>query len=532
MKHGLASPPFFTALSSRRHALADIRVNQLPLATGPTAPMQSDVVPIDGATTRKTTIQSLVEIGRPVASQAEALAGIDSVKVMTALTVQQKIDSLLLGSASQAAITAFATAAQGVKADALPSYASGGKGQTVVVKPDGSGFELSGTQTGKFFAEDGARIVRLADRVFMGGAVAHNGTDVDNQPDWLTQKLISYGRTFGFGQVSQVYLLAGETTGGEDRDLNANALVSAAKTSSLNLPGPYDGNAIGVLGVGINDSTDASAGAWGLYGEGFKENGSIGPAYAEELDSINFGPPVAIDPFTQSDEQTVGQQMAAGAEFTGANSSSAAYNVRNNGANFLRGMVWGNDAIAGTNGTDGGRGPVFQFATGHSFQYFYGAGQVSWEVWAGTGLNGDFIFNTAGGGALAVGRIKETVGMPWISWGSAAARSDTGSFASSSTSFDYKVTNGDIVHVQIRVIITTDGTASPNYVEVDSPFNSSTNFGQVSMVGKQVNPPAKGCTVQMAANSNKLQIRLSDTGGYPGGSGQTLLIGGWFRKAP
>lgn len=73
--------------------MADIRINQLPEASGGTAPVASDNVAIDGDTTRRTTIQKLVDAGAPVASQAEAEAGTNNVKRMTPLTVKQSIAS-------------------------------------------------------------------------------------------------------------------------------------------------------------------------------------------------------------------------------------------------------------------------------------------------------------------------------------------------------------------------------------------------------------------------------------------------------
>lgn len=88
--------------------MADIRVNQLPLATGPTAPMQSDFVPIDGTNTRKATLLSLADVINPPASQAEAEAGTDAVKRMTALTTKQSI-------ASEVGVS-LASAAQGLLA--------------------------------------------------------------------------------------------------------------------------------------------------------------------------------------------------------------------------------------------------------------------------------------------------------------------------------------------------------------------------------------------------------------------------------
>jgi uncharacterized protein YaiE (UPF0345 family) len=70
--------------------MADVRINALPEETSPTA---SENVAIDLSSTRRVTIQRLVDAGAPVASQAEAEAGTNAVKRMTPLTTKQQIDS-------------------------------------------------------------------------------------------------------------------------------------------------------------------------------------------------------------------------------------------------------------------------------------------------------------------------------------------------------------------------------------------------------------------------------------------------------
>jgi hypothetical protein len=82
-----------------------IRINALPEEANPVA---SEKVAIDGATTRSTTIQKLVEAGVPTASQEEAEAGVNSTKRMTPLTTKQSI-------ASEVGVT-VASADQGAKA--------------------------------------------------------------------------------------------------------------------------------------------------------------------------------------------------------------------------------------------------------------------------------------------------------------------------------------------------------------------------------------------------------------------------------
>ncbi len=68
--------------------MADIRISSLP---NEPAPNGSDFVPIDLASTRKTTVTLLTEAGRPAASQAEAEAGTNPTKVMTPVTTKQAV---------------------------------------------------------------------------------------------------------------------------------------------------------------------------------------------------------------------------------------------------------------------------------------------------------------------------------------------------------------------------------------------------------------------------------------------------------
>lgn len=115
--------------------MADIRIRQLPNGSGPVA---TDFLAIDNGTTRRATIEDVVVIGRPTASQAEAEAGTDNVKAMTPLTTSQAVAfygltkagnlsgltntttaraNLGLGSAAVESSSAFATAVQGGLAD-------------------------------------------------------------------------------------------------------------------------------------------------------------------------------------------------------------------------------------------------------------------------------------------------------------------------------------------------------------------------------------------------------------------------------
>lgn len=71
--------------------MSQIRINSLPTASPAHA---TDVVAIDGATTRKATLTDAVNAGRPFASQAEAEAGTSATKAMSPLTTAQAIAAI------------------------------------------------------------------------------------------------------------------------------------------------------------------------------------------------------------------------------------------------------------------------------------------------------------------------------------------------------------------------------------------------------------------------------------------------------
>ena len=98
-----------------------IRPSDLPARATPVA---SEIVPVDnGSTVGGATIAALVAAGRPLASQAEAEAGVEATKAMTPLTTKQAINAL--------GDVRFATAVQGDLADSAIQTVTAGSGITV-----------------------------------------------------------------------------------------------------------------------------------------------------------------------------------------------------------------------------------------------------------------------------------------------------------------------------------------------------------------------------------------------------------------
>lgn len=146
--------------------MADIRINDLPSEASPTA---TEVLPIDGVSTRKSTIQSVVNAGAPVATQAKAEAGVDNNDRMTALTTKQSI-------ASEVGVT-------------IASQANGSLASTAV-QPSRQVIAGSGLTGGGDLSTD--RTINVG----AGTGIQVNADDISLSPSTISRLLPSGGTTF------------------------------------------------------------------------------------------------------------------------------------------------------------------------------------------------------------------------------------------------------------------------------------------------------------------------------------------------
>lgn len=246
--------------------MADIRIRALPDAS-PAVP--TDFVAIDNGTTRKVAISDLVDVGRPLASQAEAEAGTDPAKAMTPLTTKQAVTAygltkdgnlsgltnttaaqgnLGLGSAAVASASDFATAAQGLLANSAmqPSdYDPSAIGGNVFDRGRHVGFVATGVSSKTIpSAVQSFRTDGYADATDLGGAVY---SSVPSQPTdhnaWVQDAGGRYFinvepkldiRQFGVFGSDDPNALVDETTG------IANAIKAAiALKRELYIPGAH-----------------------------------------------------------------------------------------------------------------------------------------------------------------------------------------------------------------------------------------------------------------------------------------------------
>lgn len=276
----------------------------------------------------------------------------------------------------------------------------------------GAWIQSGSVETGQFFQTLGASVHYLADRVMIGNAVANKANPVAAQSDWLTTFLLARGRATGFLEFAQMGVLNNSNSN------SANAIVAGAQTSVL----AGVGNCIGAIVVGVNNNSVSSTNTYGLYAEAYRMAGAIGGAYGIEIDTINYQALAATNPFAQAGAQTVGIQLAGGASLSDAAqfAASVGLNFWNNNSTFDKGINFGFTAIAGTNGTDGNTGEAIAMATGHAITYYYGNNTKSWTLKANIGVNGNYVFSSAGTGSVVVPILAAVSGaFPSVDDGSA-----------------------------------------------------------------------------------------------------------------
>ncbi|MDR6419881.1 hypothetical protein J2801_002132 [Paraburkholderia phenoliruptrix] len=232
-------------------------------------------------------------------------------------------------------------------------------------------YGITTPSTGQFYANLGASISRINDRLFIGGATSNLGTNVASQSDWLTQYQLAKGRTYGYVQTSQLAALNGHAS----QDSLTTAVFGAQSTGRAG-----GSQVIAMTGMGVNNQTSGGAGnqAWAGYFEAFRDTGTPGNggAYGIEVDTMNYVGSAAItDPYSQSSDQTVGAQLASGGGFPGTlYPTTVGLNFQNNNTTFDKGIVFGSNSLTGADGTNG-TGIAIAMGKGHILQW-YGPGSV------------------------------------------------------------------------------------------------------------------------------------------------------------
>lgn len=214
-------------------------------------------------------------------------------------------------------------------------------GQTV------EGLLVDAPNSNKFITNlDGAAIARIGPRMFVGGAVVNDGDFPNLVKDWYTTYEVAQGRANGIIVSSQAAILTNDYFGA------AIGLTVAAQTLNF-VPGV--GGAVGLEAHVVNNNTTGAYDAWALYCEATRDSEGVSAIITAELDARNKGNYYAIGPNNQNAKQSVVIQVASGAALgpTGVADVSAGINFRDNPTKFGVGIVFGVNAIRGTDGSTG-----------------------------------------------------------------------------------------------------------------------------------------------------------------------------------
>lgn len=225
---------------------------------------------------------------------------------------------------------------------------------------------------------DGAIIHRMGDRVFVGGAVVNDGDYPNVTKDWYTTYEVAQGRGNGIIVSSQTAFLTNDYSGA------AVAGVFAARTSNL---GAGVGGAVGLEAHVVNNNTTTSHDAWSLYCEATRDEDGVAAAYAAEFDVRNKGNYYATTPSLQNAKQSVVVQIASGGALgsTGVADISAGINFRENPTKMGAGIVFGANAIRGTDGTTG-YGNAILSGLRQKFTWMNSSDQATGSIWGETTL--------------------------------------------------------------------------------------------------------------------------------------------------
>jgi hypothetical protein len=248
-------------------------------------------------------------------------------------------------------------------------------------------------QTGFFFASEGARINRMADRLFLGAAVLNDGSSFGGGvgADWFSA---GTGVSAGVGWVHYAASVALTVPSGR--------VGFAAASRASDVPADYGSTqtSIPFVGIAVMDRTGGGPPYWTGYAGYFEarmEGASFdtGTVIGIEIDAVNFGVTPAGQP-TPSRMQTLGGATALWLASGGDPSSheraigpaQLAIGIIPNTETFEVGIAFHAESIEGTDGTTG-FGPAIRMATRHMIDWWAPGGGPSY------GQSTTFITSTA-----------------------------------------------------------------------------------------------------------------------------------------
>jgi hypothetical protein len=233
--------------------------------------------------------------------------------------------------------------------------------------------------TGQFWANDGAVVTRLTDRLLVGAAVDNDAQKPNVVPDWLTQ-IVNWPVFNATSAITSRHGKIALTTASQTSDLDPLAADSVETT-------------IGVASFAIsnNPGTYPSGfyASYAFYGEAWVLPGTVSNSFGAELEALNLsgidnGTPTPYRELLTGSVQAL-RLGSGGGQGRSPNTALSAIAIVPNLSTFNVGIVFEKGSITGTDGFTG-FGTAIAMAKGHL---------VAWYADGGDGIGEGTFFLTS-----------------------------------------------------------------------------------------------------------------------------------------
>lgn len=223
--------------------------------------------------------------------------------------------------------------------------------------------DFTSPPTGFFWSDDGAVVMRVNDRLLVGGAAANDAAKPNIETDWLTD-LVNWPVFNATAAITSSFGTIALTTGSQTLDLDPVAAgttqttIGVAAFAMANNPGTFPADYFA---------------AYGFYGEARVYPGTVSDAFAAELEAINLSGLANASP-TPYRELVVGSAQAlrlgaGGGQGLSVEPALSALAIVPNGTTFNAGIVFEKGALTGADG-DTGFGDAILMAKGHMAAWY------------------------------------------------------------------------------------------------------------------------------------------------------------------
>lgn len=262
--------------------------------------------------------------------------------------------------------------------------------------------------TGQHWTQNGAIIHRLADRLFVGGAIDNDGALPNVQKDWMATYQVAAG--LGNGSTASATSVALTSTAA------ASNIAHLAGAQSKYATGANQ-STIGVFGFALNNHATLATRVWGGYFEAHKETAAGTGARGIEVDVRVVSATAEINPYPNQQTTTSALQLGAGCELAAAGQQNvgAVIQIVDNPMQFRKGIVFGANSLEGSDGASG-YGTAVAMAAYQGIDWYSNANVLVGRISAATTTAGGELRFTSTGplilgqNGLSVARFADTAG--------------------------------------------------------------------------------------------------------------------------